>query len=673
VTKKNGKDVPGLAAVLLAWLENEDLTASPNVDFDEFIGLIACHQHRKDLTAAIAALEKSRVSISDSTACMDSSSENDADFNENPSKMGQETPVKTRTNFAVSRNSTQDSKYKVTPTRPALTALQYNQTFAEPESSDSKHSYDSSFWDTPGSTFSEDPLEQLTPETPHSEWLPPRRRHQYFEPPKSPTMTRGARRRGRVDDRTQFEEDQAQSDQDADPVLAKKSDDDVIGGLVRRQLFRDENVKANLGPELKKEDVLSVAYHQKDGFKTLATKRGDDRDATKSETDVVITEKFDLPVECGVSDAPIYPGPSRGISPGASLGSIHLELYKEDPSAVEIIKVLEKKIGKRDSQMGRVYIIHHHDYVSQDPMDDRQLFKVGFTTNTTEERYRNDACKEIQKSGTIIFQSEKPFEHAFRVESLVHAALAKERMRVVNCPTCNSTHIEWFLSTEERVRKEVEQWTALVQNDAIYVRGKLIKEVKDFLHQKYDPAGLACSINAFLETQKLHTNGNEENPHAINNTTLFLNTTVESMGVREFKPAGKPGTLQWTAIESNLADSMATKPESQSLKIGNKHNSLSQSFHPQKQEKCASVETMNAVQNAELNNERIGKDETSASGWNMVVNLLKGKTGLKTLKEALKLPASTPASSETLVSVETRKESKSALVRRKTGELFKSR
>lgn len=674
VTKKHGKDVPGLAAALLAWLEDEDLMESPNVDFDEFIGLVACHQHQKGLTAAITALEKSRVSISDSNACTDSSSENVADFNENPPlKMEQETPVKTRAGFAVSSNSTQDSKYKATPTRPTLTTLQYKQSFVKLESSDSKHSYDSSFWDTPSSTFSEDPLEQFTPETPHSEWLPPRRRHQYFEPPKSPTVRRGTRRRGQVDYRTQYEEEEAQSEEDANPMLTEKNDDNVVSSLVRRQLFRDGNGKADLGSELKKEEAFSVSHHQKDRFTSLTTKQGDYQDAINPEIDMATAKKYDLPVKHGRSDVPICPDPSRDISPGGSLGSVQLELYKENPSAAGVIKVLEKNFGKNDSKVGRVYIIRHRDYISQDPMDDRQLFKVGFTANTTEARYKKDTtCKEIHRSGTIIFQSEKPFKHAFRVESLVHASLAEERMTMVNCPTCNGKHIEWFLSTEERVRKAVEQWTTLLLGDKIYAHGKLTKEFKDYLRGQSDPARILDNMQTSAATQQPHTIGSEGNLRANKDTAILLNTTVESMGNREFESAGKPGTLQWTTTKSNPADSVAIKAHGRDSRIADNYNSLSRYSH-ETEKKCASAEMMNSVQNNKLNNKQMGKDKTSVSGWNIITNLLKHKTGLKTLKESLKLTTSTPGSLESPVSVETRRESKSALVRRKTGEFFKSR
>lgn len=119
-----------------------------------------------------------------------------------------------------------------------------------------------------------------------------------------------------------------------------------------------------------------------------------------------------------------------------------------------IYRELFKPLSAKSLQEGVVYITKRHQH------DD--LFKIGWSSVDAKSRHNQHGnCYGIDS--TIIYESDKSFLGAYKVETLVHVLLRPKNLLVITCSKCGKGHREWFNAPEDEIRRAVSIMEALVR------------------------------------------------------------------------------------------------------------------------------------------------------------------------------------------------------------------
>jgi len=111
-----------------------------------------------------------------------------------------------------------------------------------------------------------------------------------------------------------------------------------------------------------------------------------------------------------------------------------------------VIKIMNQPTHKNDKTSGYVYIISLDDSPG--------LFKVGYSTKTTEERFR--VHRKCYTNITLI--NETPTPWASRIEKLVHAELSQSHHHQSRKCQCGHAHREIFGSGLKEIKESLFKW-----------------------------------------------------------------------------------------------------------------------------------------------------------------------------------------------------------------------
>lgn len=108
-------------------------------------------------------------------------------------------------------------------------------------------------------------------------------------------------------------------------------------------------------------------------------------------------------------------------------------------------------------------------------------FKIGKTSDLPEARKKQWDSKCDLKYTCIPDPNNKRFRHYGIVETLVHAELCNERIKV-KCTKCNKTHIELFKVPVDRALEVVDKWRSWVINNNPYSYYGIVRETWKIKH-----------------------------------------------------------------------------------------------------------------------------------------------------------------------------------------------
>ncbi|KAJ5599942.1 hypothetical protein N7450_001009 [Penicillium hetheringtonii] len=166
------------------------------------------------------------------------------------------------------------------------------------------------------------------------------------------------------------------------------------------------------------------------------------RDTTDEDTSILISTPL----------SPIHYTPiARNTSP---------ERIKES-----VIKIMKQPTNKNDKTPGYVYIISLDDSPG--------LFKVGYSTKTTEERFR--VHRKCHTNITLI--NETPTPWVSRIEKLVHAELSQSHHHQSRKCQCGRAHKEIFASDLKEIKESLFKWiNFFMENTDPYNEDGTLKE-----------------------------------------------------------------------------------------------------------------------------------------------------------------------------------------------------
>lgn len=100
------------------------------------------------------------------------------------------------------------------------------------------------------------------------------------------------------------------------------------------------------------------------------------------------------------------------------------------------------------------------------------LFKIGYS-KTPEERTKKGWGSHWNRDAKLIYKSENPIEHAYRLEQLIFTELEEFRRQMPCCQnsSCRQKHKEWVATSPEHVIAVIEKWTAWMRSKPYEKRG----------------------------------------------------------------------------------------------------------------------------------------------------------------------------------------------------------
>lgn len=140
-------------------------------------------------------------------------------------------------------------------------------------------------------------------------------------------------------------------------------------------------------------------------------------------------------------------------NPTSAICSIEMRKYIRGRDEEQLRELVDRPLSRGEVKRGQVYITVSSDVPG--------YVKIGYTTLTLEERFRNarrDCGINIELKYTTGL-----LPHAKRLEAIVHAELADYRYRFANpCKLCKTAakkrHEEWFQTTVEHAKYVAEIW-----------------------------------------------------------------------------------------------------------------------------------------------------------------------------------------------------------------------
>ena len=164
------------------------------------------------------------------------------------------------------------------------------------------------------------------------------------------------------------------------------------------------------------------------------------------------TTDEDTTIEISTPSSPIHYTPiARNTSP---------ERIKES-----VIKIMKQPTNKNDKTPGYVYIISLDDSPG--------LFKVGYSTKTTEERFR--VHRKCHTNITLI--NETPTPWVSRIEKLVHAEPSQSHHHQSRKCQCGRAHKEIFASDLKEIKESLFKWiNFFMENTDPYNEDGTLKE-----------------------------------------------------------------------------------------------------------------------------------------------------------------------------------------------------
>ncbi|KAI9167849.1 hypothetical protein HJFPF1_03988 [Paramyrothecium foliicola] len=690
---------------LLTLLENQKSAAlvdrnSPehemsSADINHAISTIACHRHKEELLSVMEMFEHTRLSAKvseDSTNLAANSSiiDDDVSVKKEPG-----TPVRSgmflpspgrkdvsKNSFAsasLSADSKGNAKFwvdSVTPTRPAPTVIQPSPLSFKSENSDFKSLYNSSIYSgTPGSTFSHDSADPFTPMTPPSMGSGSMAFNQPsclsdIDGKNSPTLRRSARIRAQRDRIAHG----SRHDEKTNAQSVGERYEDEVGSSIPQPLFTGKRVEGGnreagkdqrfdavsrppLGPGPAPGYITEETGDKPTPSEATDATSSDEGLPIKQNTPTTLRKRGASPNIAGAGSQSCHhtgnepSNSAHGTKPSASPRMVQLEPYKHKIDPAKIVEVMNKDIGKDDELEGRIYVMHHDKYIPAEPDDNRRLYKIGFTEKASvEERYEKDACKEILNYTSQVFFSPQRFMHAYRAERLVQEYLGDKRMEMVNCP-CGKRHKEWFLGTEKQMLDAVLTCSRLVGMDQMYVNGKLSLEAQKQILCVWDPERLVGEFEASFDM------GTSSQPAKLAQTTNFDERRENQQDYsNEVNPESvEAHTNRATSPHQRVASSQS--PDRQSLDI---QISISQKGRG----------TTETVQEKDKPTRR---PKSMSTKFSVVLNMMEGEIGVKAMWKSMKRSTLDPAEVRAPATAEASREPKLGLLRRTTGELFKSK
>lgn len=277
------------------------------------------------------------------------------------------------------------------------------------------------------------------------------------------------------------------------------------------------------------------------------------------------------------------------------LGTVSFPNAGKKKDNLKIFKIMEKPLPPATMAKEGVLYIYEHTSIPG-------IFKIGFSTQTAEERHKQRGnCYQVNTR--IIYESNEPFMGARQAERIVHVALADTNFHVHNCPHCTKrrTHREWFITSEEQARTKVrgaESWLRLPayiltetkfeltpEGQTIY-NSKTRFSISD-LHQHTNGDDMSDDVSDVFSAEKIAANIQQicipRSSSPVNETGLFTaqvdgsytttNTTTTAtpkrQGRRKVSLVRKVGTSSKEALE------LSHKRQLPSNSLGN-HEAYSQ-------------------------------------------------------------------------------------------------
>ncbi|KAL6890814.1 hypothetical protein GGI43DRAFT_414860 [Trichoderma evansii] len=273
------------------------------------------------------------------------------------------------------------------------------------------------------------------------------------------------------------------------------------------------------------------------------------------------------------------------------LGTVTFPNAGKKKDNLKIFKIMEKPLPPATMAKEGILYIYEHTSIPG-------IFKIGFSTQTAEERHKQPGnCYQVNTR--IIYESKEPFMGARQAERIVHVALADTNFHVHNCPHCTKrrTHKEWFITSEKQARTKVrgaESWLRLPAYILTETKFELTPEGQTIynsktrfsiseLHQHINGDDISDNVSDVLSAEKLATNIRQicipRSSSPVNETELLTaqvdgsftatNTTTTTTTTPKRQEPRKVSVVRKVGKSSKEALELAHKYQLPSKNLGN--------------------------------------------------------------------------------------------------------